>query len=232
MSLSDEIKKLQELRESGILNEQEFSKAKERILAGGLPGATANHVLRTANRVRTATSGATRIVLGSAISRLKNVSKLRAVFIDSRYSDSERPPAPPILPALTGTAAFVFGIINSLMVLPFIMATLVLHPEERPGVTLPVASMGLLGACYLLTILAGVGIILHRSWGKTLVSGMVFGSVIVSGLCVIPIVVGLRPSPGTPPGGAYVWCFITGVIWAVASNLMFRIPIMKIVFPK
>lgn len=107
--------------------------------------------------------------------------------------------APPLLPVLVGAGAIMFGIVNGLLFL-----------NEATGLT------ALLLVLTLLQIPGGIGILLHRPWGRQLTEASAFGIVCTSGLGMIPSALGYQGSP------IWSWGFATGLIWAACLKIAFR----------
>jgi hypothetical protein len=138
---------------------------------------------------------------------------------------------PPVLPVLTGVGTIGLGLLNGLICTSYVIGAILNRPPEAPPVaTLIPGLLALADACALVLIPAGVGILLHRPWGKQLATGMSFGATIVgllgAGVCFSGI------PHGYPDviGGAFAWSFLTGLLWAITLAIVFRASSMKAVF--
>jgi hypothetical protein len=140
-------------------------------------------------------------------------------------------PKPPILPAMTGAGAICIGLFNGFVFVPWAIAAAVKRPEGGAGIAAAIPGLlGLMAAFTLLQIPAGVGIILHRSWGKKMASGMALGIVITSLLGNVLGILGLTHGYSNVVIGLFGWGFITGLVWAVALNIIFRARSMQALF--
>ena len=138
---------------------------------------------------------------------------------------------PTLMPVLIGLGTCIVGVVNG-WIFTFVEVGILREPPEN---ALPVAlSMvpGLLGLMTLFTLLlipAGIGILLHQTWGKTLASSMTLGSVITSGLGGVLGGSGLAFGYGDVMS-LFGWGFLTGLVWAICLNLAFKARSMKNAF--
>jgi tetratricopeptide (TPR) repeat protein len=145
-----------------------------------------------------------------------------------RYSQGVRPSSrPPLLPVLIGVCAIGFGLINGLVFSISSVALLLGRPAEGPPVTIVEAMLALTDLFCLLQIPAGVGILLHRSWGRQLAEATALGALISGGVGMLPMF--LSPSPDVV-AVICLWGFLTGLVWAVVLKVAFRFRSMRDAF--
>ncbi len=137
---------------------------------------------------------------------------------------------PPLLPVLVGVGSIGIGLFNGLFFGVWASIVLLGRREEDP----PVASLAsglllLLGAFALLQVTAGIGILLHRPWGKQLAQGMAFGTTVASLLGMGPGFLGLGGFPDVVMA-TFLWGFATELTWAIALNVACRFRSMKVAF--
>jgi hypothetical protein len=129
---------------------------------------------------------------------------------------------PPLLLVLVGVGSIGMGLINGLF-FSLWEATLLLGSSELGPPISPVMPglLGLIDVFSILQIPAGIGILLHRPWGKQLAQGMAFGVTVTGLLGTAPGTLGLIGFPGIITG-AFGWGFLTGLAWAIALNVACR----------
>ena len=138
---------------------------------------------------------------------------------------------PPLLPVLIGLGTVAIGLFNGLMFTVYAVGVLLNRPENAPPIaTLVPGLLGLMTVFTLLLLPAGVGILLHRAWGKSLAAPMALGVLITGGLGTALGAAGMSGGYSDTVMATFVWGLLTGLVWAVILNIAFRARSMKVAF--
>ena len=137
---------------------------------------------------------------------------------------------PPLLPVLVGVGAVAFGLVNGLFFTVWAANVLLGRPDPAPpAASLVPGLLVLMDVFTLLQIPAGVGMLLHRPWGKKLASAMALGTVITG---LLGSGLGAMAVTGFPDVvfATFVWGFGTGLVWAIALGVASRCRSVKTAF--
>lgn len=137
---------------------------------------------------------------------------------------------PPLLPVLIGVGAVGFGLVNGLFFTVWAANVLLNSPEQAPpAASLVPGLLVLMDVFTLLQIPAGVGMLVHRPWGKKLASAMALGTVITGLLGTGLGTMGISGYPDVVMA-TFLWGFGTGLAWAIVLGVACRSRSMKVVF--
>jgi len=137
---------------------------------------------------------------------------------------------PPLLPVLVGVGSIGLGLLNGLFFTVWEANVLLARSEtDAPIASLAPGLLGLMDLFSVFQIPAGIGILLHRSWGKHLSQGMALGATVTGLLGMVPGFLGLVGFPDVITG-TFTWGFLTGLAWAIALNIACRFRSMKVAF--
>ncbi len=120
----------------------------------------------------------------------------------------------PKLPIFLGTAAIILGLLSSGVFGAFTYALII---TGTPFQDLAVGTSAILAFLGFLQLPAGIGILMHKNWGRLISQPTTFGTVILVGLCfahnaVSPTVLSAGQLAGGTPIG------IIAAVWAIALN--------------
>jgi len=134
-------------------------------------------------------------------------------------------------PVITGLIAIGYGILFGFW---FCLVALVVYlnpPEAAPPIArLVPALLTLMGGCSVMLLPSGVGVLLHRQWGKSLTHSMSLGLIVSAGLGSALALTNLPLGYGPDVIGLFLIGFVTGIFAAAVLGLLFRTAVMRSIF--
>lgn len=139
---------------------------------------------------------------------------------------------PPMTPVVAGLIAIGYAVLFGLSYCVYAVATYQNPPEPSPPLARVIpALLGLMGAFSVMLLPAGVGVMLHRQWGKSLMHSMMLGLIVCSGLGSTLTFTGMGTGYSEGVMMLLPVGLITGAVAAVALALLFRSSAMDSIFP-